>query len=201
MAAGLRLDWCSHEAAKYAVEHWHYSKRLPVGKMVRVGVWEDGRFVGCVLFAHGANRNLGSIYGLSMLEACELVRVALADHQTPVSRILSVAFRFLRKVCPGLRLVVSFADPAQGHHGGVYQASGWTYAGKSSGGHEFLHEGRWKHSREVTSGAFGGKRKIADYSTLPKRSTPGKHRYLMPLDDEMRAQIAPLAKPYPKRPS
>jgi hypothetical protein len=26
-----------------------------------------------------------------------------------------------------------------------------------------------------------------------------KYRYLMPLDDEMRAKIAPLAKPYPKR--
>ena len=24
----LKLDWCSHEAAKYAVEHWHYSKRI-----------------------------------------------------------------------------------------------------------------------------------------------------------------------------
>lgn len=28
---------------------------------------------------------------------------------------------------------------------------------------------------------------------------PGKYRYLMPLDAEMRKQIAPLAKPYPKR--
>jgi len=28
---------------------------------------------------------------------------------------------------------------------------------------------------------------------------PGKHKYLMPLDAEMRAKIAPLAKPYPKR--
>jgi hypothetical protein len=26
-----------------------------------------------------------------------------------------------------------------------------------------------------------------------------KHKYLMPLDEAMRAQIAPLAKPYPKR--
>ena len=26
-----------------------------------------------------------------------------------------------------------------------------------------------------------------------------KHRYLMPLDDEMRKRILPLAKPYPKR--
>ena len=28
---------------------------------------------------------------------------------------------------------------------------------------------------------------------------PGKYRYLMPLDKEMSAKIAPLAKPYPKR--
>ena len=28
---------------------------------------------------------------------------------------------------------------------------------------------------------------------------PGKYRYLMPLDAEMRKQIAPLAKQYPKR--
>ena len=28
---------------------------------------------------------------------------------------------------------------------------------------------------------------------------PPKHRYLMPLDDAMRAQIEPLRKPYPKR--
>jgi hypothetical protein len=29
--------------------------------------------------------------------------------------------------------------------------------------------------------------------------TEGKHRYLMPLDNEMRQRILPLAKPYPKR--
>jgi len=28
---------------------------------------------------------------------------------------------------------------------------------------------------------------------------PGKHKYLMPLDRKMRKQIAPLAKPYPKK--
>lgn len=27
----------------------------------------------------------------------------------------------------------------------------------------------------------------------------GKHKYLMPLDRKMRKQVAPLAKPYPKR--
>ena len=39
--------------------------------------------------------------------------------------------------------------------------------------------------------------KIADCRLVKQRP---KHRYALPLDDAMRAQIAPLAKPYPKRP-
>lgn len=195
----LRLDWCSHAAAKYAVEKWHYSRRMPIGPMVKVGAWEDGQFIGCVLFARGNTPTLGSRYGLKMTEVAELVRVALTVHRSAVSRIVAVALRFLRQANPGLRLVVSFADPGQGHHGGIYQAGGWAYCGDSTAEFQFLHDGRWKHRREITSGAFGRARKIPDYSDLPKRLTFGKHRYLMPLDDAMRKQIAPLARPYPKR--
>ena len=196
----LKLDWCSHEAAKYAVEHWHYSKRMPVGPMVKVGVWENEKFIGCVLFARGANNALGCAYNLSLTEVCELVRIALTIHETPVSRIIAIAQRFLIHHCPGLRLVVSYADSEQGHHGGVYQASNWVYVGRSSGSREFFHEGRWKHNREVTAGAFGGKPKHSGKGKgLPCRLTQGKHKYLMPLDDAMRGQIAPLAKPYPKK--
>jgi hypothetical protein len=28
---------------------------------------------------------------------------------------------------------------------------------------------------------------------------PGKHRYVYPLDDEVRARLEPFAKPYPKK--
>jgi len=55
----LRLDWCSHEAAKYAVEKWHYSRTMPVGKMVKIGVWEDSKFIGAVVFAQGNNQYQG----------------------------------------------------------------------------------------------------------------------------------------------
>jgi len=121
----LKLDWCSHEAAKYAVEKWHYSQRMPVGKIVRVGAWEDKQFIGCVLFARGANNAIGIEYGLTQIEVCELVRVALHKHQSPVSRIGAIAMKLLRKASPGLRLVVSYADSEEGHHGGIYQAMNW----------------------------------------------------------------------------
>ena len=42
----LKLDWCSYEAAKYACEHWHYSKCMPVGKTVKIGVWENKKYIG-----------------------------------------------------------------------------------------------------------------------------------------------------------
>jgi len=197
----LKIDWCTHEAARYAVENWHYSKRMPMPPFVRVGAWEDGKFIGCVLFARGANQNLGKPYGLTQTECTELVRVALTKHRSEVSRVVAIAIRFLRKHSPGLRLLVSYADPAEGHHGGIYQAGGWLYCGRSEQATQYLHEGRWKHSREVTSGAFGQARTVKDHRALQSRTMPGKHRYLFPLDAAMAAQIAPLSKPYPKRPA
>lgn len=195
----LRVDFCNHEAAKYAVEKWHYSERFPVGKIIKLGAWEDNQFIGAVLFARGNSMNLGKRYGLDSIEVCELVRVALTKHVSPVSQIVSRCISSLKMGNPGLRLIISYADPEQNHHGGIYQAGNWIYDGESGAEYQFFHEGRWKHRREVTSGAFGRKGGVPNYNQLPKRLTPGKHRYLYPLDRAMRRQIEPLAKPYPKR--
>jgi len=201
-APTLKIDWCTHAAAKYAVEHWHYSKRMPMPPFVRVGAWEDGVYIGCVIFSRGARPEIGKRYGCSETEACELTRIALREHATPVSRVLSIALKFLRRSSPGLRLIVSFADPAEGHHGGIYQACGWTYVGDTEKSRLWFYGGRWTHTRELTGGAFGGPRKRKEGTAgLPSKDMPGKHRYLLPLDPAMRAQIAPLAKPYPKRAS
>lgn len=197
----LKIDWATHEAASFAVKNWHYSQALPVGKLIKVGIWEEGRFIGVVIYSWGANNNLSKPYGLKMIECCELVRVALTNHQTHVSRIMAIAQKFLVKKSPGLRLMVSFADPAAGHHGGIYQANGWLYCGVSAASYEFRLNGQRLNKRAFTGSQFGGGK--SSISAIPdgavKTATPGKHRYLMPLDAAMRKQIAPLAKPYPKR--
>jgi hypothetical protein len=194
----LRLDWCSHAAAKYACETWHYSGTMPVSKSVKVGVWEGGQFAGAVIFAWGANPNIGKPYGLPMLETAELSRVALRAHATPVSRILAIAQKMFAKQSPGVRLLVSYADTAQGHHGGIYQASGWIYAGTTSPKTDFMLRGQKLQRRSYTGRNFGAGR-LSVPAAAVKVDSPCKHRYLMPLDDDMRAKIAPLAKPYPKR--
>ena len=194
----LRIDWATHESAKYACENWHYSQTLPVGKMVKIGAWENGKFIGVVVFAWGMNRNLGSPYGLGIAECCELVRIALTRHTCYVTRIMTLAIKFLKKANQGLRLVVSFADPAANHHGGIYQGGNWFYLGKSSNGFEWRLNGKRLNKRAYTGHNFGRAR-LEVPNGAEKVNIPGKHRYLMPLDDQMRKQIEPLRKPYPKR--
>jgi hypothetical protein len=189
----------------YAVKNWHYSRSLPPPPRVSVGVWEGGQFVGVVLFARGATGMLLNPYGLKNTEGAELVRVALTAHHAPVSRIVRIAISMLRRLCPGLRLLVSFADPDEGHHGGIYQAMGWTYAGQSAPSIEYIGpRGQRIHARMVSpkgyKRVFGRLRRTLRPENCKEVRKPGKFRYLLPLDYEMRGRIQPLAKPYPKRP-
>ena len=202
----LRLDWCSYNAVKYACKTWHYSKSVPAGKLVKIGVWENDVFIGVILFGRGASNAIGKPYGLKQTEICELVRVALTTHETPVSRILAIALRMLAKNQPGLRLIVSYADPSENHHGGIYQATNWLYAGDTKPDFAIIDKNgkRW-HSRMVsTTGyktSFGIRKKTIKPSEGKRVTLPGKHKYLYPLDKAIRKQIAHLAQPYPKRAS
>lgn len=199
----LKIDWASHEAAKYACVNWHYSKSVPVPPLVKIGVWENDKYIGVVIFSRGASSNLLSPYNLDQDEGCELTRIALNKHNTEVSKIVKFAIKFLKNNSPKLRLVVSFADPQYGHHGGVYQAGNWIYCGDTASGLEYWNNGKRLHSRQVSEKGWniqqGQKRKTVKPSECKVIKTKGKHRYLMPLDAEMRDKILPLAKPYPKR--
>ena len=200
--ADLKIDWATHEAAKYACVNWHYSGCLPVGKLVKVGVWECGKFIGVVLFGRGASPNLGKPYALPQSECVELVRVALTSHESRVSRIVSIAMMFLRQSNQNLRLIVSFADQSQGHYGGIYQAGNWIYAGQTSKSKEYWYKGRKFHSRQISEKGWniqqGVIRKTIKPSQCIVKNTLPKHRYLMPLNKSMRKKIQHFKKPYPK---
>lgn len=199
----LKIDWCSHEAAKYACTHWHYSKSVPVPPLVKIGVWENSKYIGCVIFSRGASSNLLKPYGLTQYEGCELTRVALDKHETSVSRIIRIAIKYLKKQNPKLRLIVSFADPQYGHVGGIYQAGNWVYSGETAKSAEYWKNGKRLHSRQISEKGWniqhGQKRKTYKPSECEIIRTAGKHRYLMPLDKEMAKQIESLRKPYPKK--
>ena len=196
----LRLDWCSHAAAKYAVEHWHYSKTMPCGKNIYVGVWENKTFIGVVVFGTGAAPQASSPYKLKRQQVCELVRVSLREHISPVSKVVAVALRFLKKKCPLLRIVISYADPEQDHRGVIYQAGNWVYTGPTGPCVHFVNSktGKRIHSKTLKTGRRGYATQLLASGAVTQIKL-WKHKYLYPLDKAMKEQIEPLRQPYPKR--
>lgn len=193
----LKIDWASHDAAKYACLNWHYSKCLPVGKLIKVGVWENKKYIGVVIFGRGANKSLGEPFGLKQDEVCELVRIALTKHVTPVSRIMMIAIKFLKKKSPKIELIVSFADISKGHHGGIYQATNWIYNGKTNAADEYLYKGKRWHGRAFRK-VHGSHLNYMDKGLKIVKGSQ-KHRYLMPLTKDIRLKVEKLKQKYPKR--
>lgn len=197
MKPELKIGWATHESTKYACENWHYSKCLPVGKLVKIGVWENQKFVGVVIFGRGANKSLGEPYGCDQTQSCELVRIALKEHGNPVSRILSIAIKFLKNSNPKIVLIISFADTEQNHHGGIYQATNWVYTGQTNSADEYIYKGKRWHGRAFRK-SYGSHLPFMDKGLKIIKGAK-KHRYLMPLDKKIYNSILEFAKPYPKR--
>jgi len=191
----LKLDWCSYRAAKFAVERWHYSQRMPLFKQVFIGVWENGIFIGVVIFGLSVTPYLGNVFGLKNIECAELTRIALKSHNATVSKIGAIALKFITKQSPGLRLIVSYADPFQGHYGVIYQAMNWIYIGKSKKVKQYYWRRQWRNDTSMFR-AFKINPELKNVTE--SRIVPEKFKFLYPLDREMRRQILSLAKPYPK---
>lgn len=184
----LRLDWCSHKAAKYAVEHWHYSQCMPVGKLIKIGVWEDNKFIGAVIFGRGANKSLFEPFGLSQTEGCELVRIALNKHKTEVTKIVKIALSMLKNNFD-IKMVISFADPEQGHSGQIYKAGNWIYGGMTQGADEYIYNGKRWHGRAFRK-TYGSH---LNYDVEIVKGSR-KHRFIMPLNKEIKSKMRELVK-------
>lgn len=194
----LKLDWATYEAAKYACENWHYSKSVPVGKLVKIGAWENNKYIGPVIYSYGANNNACKGFELTQQQVCELTRVALNQHKTPVSRILSVSLKILNKQSPGLKLCFSYADKTnQEHHGGIYQANGWIYLGErktSDKGAYYIILGKKMHGRSARA-------KYGNETKFPKGwshvASQTKHLYVKIFDPNFKLKCKTMK--YPKR--
>lgn len=184
----LRLDWCDYKSAKWAVEHWHYSRCMPAGKTVKIGVWEDEVFIGCVIYALGANAYISNYNGL---KTAELSRVALKQHATPVTKIISISIKMLRKCCPALEQLISYADTDR-HQGIIYRAGNWRFESKIVDKHKRIN-GKVMHPRSIYAkyGTHSIKwlRENVDINACAV-DTQGKNRFIYDLRQKHKSNVA-----------
>jgi len=186
--------------ARRACEEWHYSRTLPSGVVAIYDAYEHGRFIGSVIFGRGVNHRMGIPLGLERREVLELVRVALAPHAAPVSRIASKSVKMLKADHSEVRALLSYSDPLRGHYGGIYQAMNWIYDGVGSRYYEILIDGKPVHPRAISSRY--GTAAISRLQEMGVNAERGriwsKFRYWYPLDRKIRKVILKRAKPYPQ---
>ena len=180
---------------------WHYAGRIPGGSVGRYGIWENGLFQGVIMFGPSANNNAHKPFGVGISELLELQRIALHEHLAPVSRLISMCVSLLRKDAPQTSILVSYADPAVGHVGYVYQASSWVYLGLTRHERAFHLNGRTYHSKAILN-IYGTKELDWLQSNIDpcasKTWLPPKHKYAFGLNRKMRKLLATMAQPYPK---
>lgn len=188
----MRLEIASHKAIKYACLNFHYAKVVPATYIGYSVFNNNNEFCGVILFGGGASANMPTKFNLRNGQYLELNRMALNGKQSSTSKALATAIRLIKKNCPTVKLLFSYADKGQDHKGTIYQATNWFYIEDiDSSGTEYLLNGIWKHDR----GRYNWK---VDFKKLPKRKKAGKHKYIYPIDKSLIPLCKSLSKPYPK---
>ena len=211
----LHLDWVDHKTAKDSVFRYHYSRKMPRGKLAKIGVWEGEKFIGVVIYGRGASpKVLQKHAGLDdNRHFVELCRVALSKHENHVTKIISISIKLLRKMNPNLKAIVSFADTKQGHLGKIYQAGNWDYVGLGALGTEsYIIYGTETHKKTMDryQKKFSRLVKQENYAKtfheyLKEYLDPNikiikgspKHKYIYCLDTETKKFVEKHKKPYP----
>ena len=121
-----KLTKANKEAVKYACLKFHYAKSIPVNTHWYNVYYNDER-CGVILYWTWANNNIAKWFWLSQWEVIELVRVALNWKQKEVSKPLAISLKLIKKDCPNVKVIVSYADIDQWHEWIIYKATNRLY--------------------------------------------------------------------------
>jgi len=166
------------------VRDFHYSKRMSAAIQHCFAVRRPGG-----LFGDTGEVVAGAIFGLpansswpsNVLELQRLVRID--DYKEPLSRLLAFSLRWLR-ANTDTPFAISYADTGEGHHGGIYQASNWTYVRLSKGDTGF---------RDSAGGYHHGRSLVSRYGTRSKEFILSKHPDWTPtVDGDKHLYVFPL---------
>lgn len=167
--------------ASSCIEKWHYSKKLPVTSIYQIGAklpgglfGIDGEPVAVVCFGHPVNRHMNA-------ETCiELIRMARRPEGHPdlkLSALVGFSLRWLR-LNTKYKLVLSYADTTHNHHGGIYQATNFSFVGVSEAGIVAFKAPGGKPIHKRTCNARYGTSSVEAMAEIGLFPVYGKDKYL-----------------------
>ena len=199
----LRLELVPPAVAAALFVRWHYLHSAPAGVKLAFGVFAAQRLAGALALNAGPINGWRLVAGANREDCLCLARLWLADDLPPnsESRVLALLVRLLRRHTR-VRFLLSYADPAAGHVGTIYQAAGWRYTGTAEAQPLMaLGGGRPRHTRSIASALGTHSAEFFRGQGVPVQlvATVPKHRYLEFVDPAWadRLRVPPLT--YPKK--
>ena len=180
----------------------HYLGSYPGGTHLALGVFLVPRLLGVLTLGAGPAQVHALAEGARPQDCLALTRLWLSHELPPnsESRVLWIVLRSLRS-STGVKFVISYADPAQGHLGYIYQATNWLYTGLSQATPLYdIGDGKLYHSRTLSQIYGTHSLKYLRNHGVQARLVPQepKHRYIYFLDRSWRARLKVPVLPYPK---
>jgi hypothetical protein len=189
-------------AKRLIIEH-HYLHSLSGGTCLTFGVFLGNRLQGALTLGVGPTLVYSLVADAAPADCLTLTRLWLSD-QLPAnseSRVLGIVLRSLRQHTT-VKFLVTYADPAQGHIGIIYQATGWLYTGLSEAMPLYdVGDGKLRHSRSL-SHAYGthSVQHFARHGIAVKLAPQSaKHRYVYFLDRSWQPRLNTPVLLYPKK--
>lgn len=189
--------------AKTILEHSHYLHSFPGGTKLTFGTFVNHRLLGAITLGCGPFLAYHLVDNASPEDCLTLTRLWLSDElpRNSESRVLGIIIRTLRHNT-NIKFLVSYSDPAAGHIGIIYQATGWLYTGRSSAMPLYdLGDGHARHSRSLahTLGSHSTQY-FADHgidiTLIPQKA---KHRYIYFLNPSWKQRLNVPVLPYPRK--
>ena len=181
---------------------YHYLHSMPAACWRCFGVYAGDRLMGAAVFTAGPRHGYRVLVGARPQQVAILARLWLADAlpKNAESRVIAILIRLLRRE-QKWKLLLSYADPAAGHGGIIYRASGWLYLGIGQPSRYLdLGDGNPLHPRtaydRLGANNLGHLRRSGVLARNIIQS--GKHRYAYVLDPAWRWRLREAPQPYPK---
>ena len=164
--------------AKNIIIKHHYSHAFPSAEIC-LGFYVDKKLNAVVIYGKSATSKMADSLPGKYLELVRLFSFDWAGKNME-SYCISQSIKFIKKNYPDVKVLVSFADPEQGHSGTIYQATNWLYCGKSQPDEWYLVDGEKIHPRSMVA-KYGtrGEKKLNDMGiNFERKKLHGKHRYI-----------------------
>ena len=193
------VELSTYNTVKPFIEKWHYShsvRGLHISYCFTLfspdGPFGLPRMIGAMIYGTPAMPDVSKKYHPDNPDiVLELNRLCCIDDtlKNTESYFIGQTFKWIKKNT-NFRIILSFADPAQGHTGTIYKATNFIHTGMTDSAKALFVDGERYHQRMLTKRCPKGdeiRKRIKDGDDrIETKMLPPKHIYVKSLDRKIK---------------